>query len=87
MAKDLSLFHLRFVKKTHSSIDVSINELGLPNKVYNALKRFRINTVNELISYSPYQLKTNVFNLGEKSLSIIIDALEKMGIYTEEISD
>lgn len=57
---------------------VSVEELGLPTRVTNALKAAGYTTAAKLSSASDKDLK-QVKNLGEKSLTLIDDALQTKG--------
>lgn len=56
-----------------------IEELGLPNRAYLALKRSGVNTVEELVSKSESEL-LRIRNIGKESVEQINSALEKHGL-------
>ena len=58
---------------------LSIEEIGLPTRVANALSKAGFDTVEKL-SKAENELLTKVRNLGEKSLEIIDEALQKKGV-------
>ena len=65
-------------KETH--IDISIEELQLSARAYNCLKRIKINSVSDLLQYSPKKL-LEVRNFGQKSADEVLFALKtKLGI-------
>lgn len=57
---------------------ISVEELGLPTRISNALKNADYKTAAALAKATDKDLK-NVKNLGEKSLGLIDDALEAKG--------
>lgn len=58
---------------------VSTDDLGLPTRVANALKNAGLNTAADLARATDKDLK-NVKNLGEKSFSLIDEALSAKGL-------
>lgn len=58
---------------------LSVEEIGLPTRVANALGKAGFDTVEKLSKAEDGQL-TKVRNLGEKSLEIIDEALQKKGV-------
>lgn len=63
---------------TVTTTSVSIEELGLPTRIANALKNGGYKTAGELAGATDKDLK-NVKNLGGKSLDLIDEALEAKG--------
>ena len=62
------------------TINIPIEELQLPVRAYNCLKRAQINTVGQLLKYSPEQLQ-EIKNFGRKSANEVFAALKnKLGI-------
>jgi DNA-directed RNA polymerase subunit alpha len=60
--------------------NIPIEELQLPVRAYNCLKRAQINTVGQLLKYSPEQLQ-EIKNFGRKSANEVFAALKnKLGI-------
>ncbi|MFH1244480.1 MAG: DNA-directed RNA polymerase subunit alpha [bacterium] len=59
--------------------NISIDDLGLPTRIGNALKNSGYKTANELADASDKDLK-NVKNLGGKSLGLVDEALEAKGL-------
>lgn len=72
-----------FGKKKSSSLGsvgkLSVEEIGLPTRVANALNKAGFDTVEKLSKAEDGDL-TKVRNLGEKSLEIIDEALQKKGV-------
>lgn len=64
--------------ETASGSSVSIEELGLPTRITNALKNADYKTAAALAKATDKDLK-NVKNLGEKSISVVDEALEAKG--------
>lgn len=60
-------------------MNITVDELDLPTRIYNSLKNAGIETVNDLLNTPRKELMT-YRNLGAKSLSIIEEALGKKGI-------
>ena len=60
-------------------LDMTIEELDLPVRSFNCLKRANINTVADLISKTEDEMM-KVRNLGRKSLEEVIGKLEAMGL-------
>ncbi|MBU0576136.1 DNA-directed RNA polymerase subunit alpha [Patescibacteria group bacterium] len=58
---------------------LTVEELDLPTRIANALRKGGFKTVADLQN-SPRSIITKVKNLGEKSVEIIDEALEKKGI-------
>lgn len=56
--------------------NVSIDELELSFRIYNCLKKANINTVSDLVSYSPDDL-LKIKNFGRKSVEQVILVLQK----------
>ena len=68
----------RVSPKTH--INISIEELQLSVRAYNCLKRAQINSVSDLLKYSPEKLQ-EIKNFGQKSADEVYTALkDKLGI-------
>lgn len=66
-----------------SSEDVSLEELPLPTRTINALKKHGISTLHQLASKTSEDL-ADVKNLGDKSISEIKKLLEKEGLVEDE---
>ena len=61
-------------------INISIEELQLSVRAYNCLKRSQINSVSDLLKYSPEKLQ-EIKNFGQKSAEEVYAALKnKLGI-------
>jgi DNA-directed RNA polymerase alpha subunit len=58
---------------------LSVEEIGLPTRVANALLRANYETVEQLVSAKKEDL-VKVRNLGEKSIKIIAVALAEKGV-------
>jgi len=58
---------------------LSVEEIGLPTRVANALAKAGFETVEKLVNAEKVEL-TQVRNLGEKSLDVINDALKEKGV-------
>ena len=56
-----------------------INEIELPERSYNCLKRAGINTVEELTNRTPEDMM-KVRNLGRKSLEEVLAKLKELGL-------
>ena len=64
--------------ETH--MNISIEELQLSVRAYNCLKRAQINSISDLLKYSPEKLQ-EIKNFGQKSADEVFDALKnKLGI-------
>ena len=61
----------------------SIEELGLSVRSFNCLKRAGIDTIGELIAYTPDEM-LKIRNLGEKSLEEVNEKLEEHGLELTE---
>ena len=62
------------------NMNIPIEELQLSVRAYNCLKRAQINTVAELLKYSPESLQ-EIKNFGQKSADELFHALKnKLGI-------
>jgi DNA-directed RNA polymerase subunit alpha len=59
----------------NSRTDITIEELQLSVRAYNCLKRENINTLGDLLKYSPEQLQ-ELKNFGKKSADEVIDTLK-----------
>ena len=57
---------------------MTIEELDLPLRAYNALKRAGYNTVGELLQHHRYTIQC-VEGIGRKTAKIICDAVEGKG--------
>lgn len=64
----------------------SIEELGLSVRSFNCLKRAGIDTIGELISYTPGEM-LKIRNLGEKSLEEVTHKLDDHGLQLAEASE
>lgn len=64
---------------------LSVEEIGLPTRVANALVKADVHTVEDLVNADRNEL-LKVRNLGEKSLKIIDVALAEKGVNIEEIN-
>ena len=60
-------------------LEMSIDELELPVRSYNCLKRAGINTVEELCNKTPDEMM-KVRNLGRKSLEEVLEKLKELGL-------
>jgi DNA-directed RNA polymerase subunit alpha len=61
-------------------MNISIEELQLSVRSYNCLKRAQINSISDLLKYSPEKLQ-EIKNFGQKSADEVFDALKnKLGI-------
>lgn len=69
--------HKKFIKNV--SLDMSLEELDLTARSYNCLKRARINTLKDLMSYT-YDEIIQVRNLGQKSIDEVMDKMRMMGL-------
>jgi len=58
---------------------LTVEELDLPTRIANALRKGGFKTVADLQN-SPRSIITKVKNLGEKSVEIIDEALDKKGV-------
>lgn len=58
---------------------LSVEEIGLPTRVANALAKSGFDTVEKLVN-APKEDLIKVRNLGEKSLDVINDALKEKGV-------
>lgn len=69
---------IRANSETHTNI--SIEELQLSVRSYNCLKRAQINSISDLLKYSPEKLQ-EIKNFGQKSADEVFNALKnKLGI-------
>ncbi len=64
----------------------SIEELGLSVRSFNCLKRAGIDTVGELVAYTPDEM-LKIRNLGEKSLQEVQEKLDEHGLELEEVPE
>ncbi len=65
---------------TETHTNIPIEELELSVRAYNCLKRTNINTISDLLKYSPEKLQ-EIKNFGQKSANEVYTALkEKLGI-------
>ncbi len=65
------------------TLRLTVEELELPTRIANALRKGGFKSVGDLIS-TPRATITKVKNLGEKSVEIIEEALEKKGVKLSE---
>jgi DNA-directed RNA polymerase subunit alpha len=61
------------------NLRLTVEELDLPTRIANALRKGGFKTVGDLVS-APRETITKVKNLGEKSVEIIDEALQKKGV-------
>ena len=61
-----------------STPSISVDDLGLPTRVANALKNAGYKTAAELVRATDHDLK-NVKNLGGKSVGLVDEALNSKG--------
>jgi DNA-directed RNA polymerase subunit alpha len=66
-----------------TEVTISLEELGLPTRITNALKNADYESANELADASDKDLK-NVKNLGDKSIELVDQALEGKGLKRTE---
>ncbi|MBD2450899.1 hypothetical protein H6G76_27980 [Nostoc sp. FACHB-152] len=64
----------------------SIESLNLKKNTYTALKEAQVNTIEDLNKYGVTGLRT-LKNLGNKSVSQIVEALQSRGIELPELAD
>jgi len=65
---------------TETHMNISIEELQLSVRAYNCLKRAQINSISDLLKYSPEKLQ-EIKNFGQKSADEVFDVLKnKLGI-------
>lgn len=76
---------LKLLNKVLKSIDGnnSISLLSLDTRAYNALRRFGVDTIEQL-QYVPLCILKNTRSIGEKSIQNIIYACNNMGIKLRE---
>lgn len=80
--KDDNIFNISEIKdiKKEKHKDISIEELQLSARSYNCLKNIQINSVSDLLKYSPKKL-LEIKNFGKKSADEIVFILKtKLGI-------
>lgn len=65
-------------KVENESNSYSIERLNIPQRVYKALKKQNIFTINDLLKYSMDDLYL-INNLGDKSIKQIIEEVHKLG--------
>ena len=65
--------------KVHKLLVMSVEDMDLSVRSYNCLKRAGINTVEDLIKKTEYDM-LKVKNLGRKSLDEVIHKLESLGL-------
>lgn len=61
------------------TLRLTVEELDLPTRIANALRKGGFKTVGDLLT-APRETITKVKNLGEKSVEIIDEALQKKGV-------
>lgn len=75
--------NFKFLKEIRT--DISVEELQLSVRSYNCLKRAQINTISDLLQYSPKKLQ-EIKNFGLKSTNEIFEALKnKLGIILTDL--
>lgn len=67
------------VSEDDSIRSMSIKDLGLSQRAYNCIEKAKINTVGELMQKTVKDL-TQIKNLGEKSVTDIVQALAEHGV-------
>lgn len=77
--QNVSILVSREEDKVHKLLVMSIEDMDLSVRSYNCLKRAGINTVEDLIKKSEYDM-LKVKNLGRKSLDEVIHKLESLGL-------
>ena len=65
-------------------LDLPIEDLDLPERPRNCLKRAQINTVGELIERTPEDLLA-ITNFGQKSLDEVLERLDERGLSLREV--
>nr|NP_569660.1 RNA polymerase alpha subunit [Psilotum nudum]Q8WHZ1.1 RecName: Full=DNA-directed RNA polymerase subunit alpha; Short=PEP; AltName: Full=Plastid-encoded RNA polymerase subunit alpha; Short=RNA polymerase subunit alpha [Psilotum nudum]AGC26825.1 DNA-directed RNA polymerase subunit alpha [Psilotum nudum]BAB84248.1 RNA polymerase alpha subunit [Psilotum nudum] len=55
---------------------IFIDQLELPARAYNCLKKMQVHTVSDLLKYTQYDLK-KVKNFGNKSVEQVVEALQE----------
>ena len=65
-------------KVENESNSYSIERLNIPQRVYKALKKQNISTINDLLKYNIEDLKL-IDNLGDKSVNQIIEEVHRLG--------
>lgn len=73
--KDLKLENIKVQQPISSPEIILIEELQLPVRAYNCLKRSGINSVDELLKYSQEDIK-EIKNFGKKSAEEVFQALK-----------
>lgn len=61
------------------ALNISINELNLSNRTYNALTSANCNTVTDILNTSAIDI-INIKNLGKNSIIELIDAIDNLNI-------
>lgn len=67
------------VVSDNESLSLTVEELDIPTRIANALRKGGYKTVKDLVS-APVDEVTKVKNLGEKSVEIVAKALDKKGV-------
>jgi DNA-directed RNA polymerase subunit alpha len=73
--EDLKLENIKVQQPISSPEIILIEELQLPVRAYNCLKRSGINSVDELLKYSQEDIK-EIKNFGKKSAEEVFQALK-----------
>jgi DNA-directed RNA polymerase alpha subunit len=82
-------FQLQNLKRLINQEGISIEELDLSVRTYNALSRAGITTIQRLLalmSLGPEEI-LGIRNFGEGSLNEVIDALNKKGFLENTVAD
>jgi len=71
------------IPKTDETYNLTVEELDIPTRIANALRKGGYKTVGDLIEALKEDV-AKVKNLGEKSVSLVAKALEKKGVQFKE---
>jgi DNA-directed RNA polymerase subunit alpha len=81
--KGLELGEVGVTTTGSPDLDLPIEDLDLPERPRNCLKRAQINTVGELIERTPDDLLA-ITNFGQKSLDEVLERLDERGLSLRE---
>ncbi len=81
--KGLELGEVGLTTTGSPDLDLPIEDLDLPERPRNCLKRAQINTVGELIERTPEDLLA-ITNFGQKSLDEVLERLDERGLSLRE---
>lgn len=68
------------VQDSNTLMKLTVEELGLPTRIVNALRKGEYKTVEDIVAANPSDL-AKIKNIGEKSISSVLETIRERGVH------